>query len=306
MDSHRNNRDVSNKIDVTDTAAVSAEVSRIFLELYPRQPIAEIERAFRDLDALYRGKFPGFHGCDTPYHNVQHVLDVTLAMARLMDGYERAEAGAQRLEAAHFRLGVVTALFHDCGYVRELSDTQHRNGAELTLTHVSRGARFLKSYLPTIGMADMAETASALIHFTGYEIPAEKIAVTSLREKLLGTLLGSADIIAQMSDRCYLEKCRDRLYPEFLVGGIARKRLADGSEDVLCESGEDLVMKTPRFYESAARRLKDDLGGSHQYVAHHFNGQDPYLDEISKNVQFAAAINGEDDTLTLKRVPPRD
>ena len=28
-------------------------------------------------------------------------------------------------------------------------------------------------------------------------------------------------------DRCYPEKCRDRLYPEFVAGGIARKRNPD-------------------------------------------------------------------------------
>ena len=39
--------------------------------------------------------------------------------------------------------------------------------------------------------------------------------------RLLGNMLGSADIIAQMSDRCYLEKCRDRLFPEFVWGGLA-------------------------------------------------------------------------------------
>jgi len=300
-----NNYDVSNNVDVTDPAAVSAEVIRIFLELYPDSSVSRIDRAFRDLDALYRGKFPGFHACDTPYHDIQHVLNVTLAMARLMDGYERSEAKVERLEAPHFCLGIITALFHDCGYVRELDDTEHRSGAEMTLTHVSRGARFLKAYLPQIGMGEVADTAAMLIHFTGYEIPVAQIGVPSLRHKLLGTLLGSADIIAQMSDRCYLEKCRDRLYPEFVAGGIARKRLPDGKEDIVFESGDDLVMKTPKFYEGAARRLEEDLGASYQYVGHHFGGRNPYLKEISRNVEFAQSINRENDTSALKRIPPK-
>ena len=41
------------------------------------------------------------------------------------------------------------------------------------------------------------------------------------RDIKLGHLLGTADMIAQMADRCYLEKCRDRLYPEFVLGGVA-------------------------------------------------------------------------------------
>src|SRR5882724_5362821 len=102
---------------------------------------------------------------------------------------------------------------HDWRSVGTGEDKEHKNGGELTLTHVSRGARFLKAYLPKIGMGEVADVAASLIHFTGYEIPVAEIKVPSLRYKLLGSLLGSADIIAQMSDRCYLEKCRDRLYP---------------------------------------------------------------------------------------------
>src|SRR2546426_7133982 len=108
---------------------------------------------------MYRGDRPGYHACDTAYHDIQHVLEVTLAMARLIDGYERARMGLEPLDAAMFRLGVITALFHDCGYIRTLDDRQHKNGGELTLTHVSRGARFLRDYLPKIGMGEVADVS---------------------------------------------------------------------------------------------------------------------------------------------------
>jgi len=301
MNPERNHYDVSESIDVTDPPAVNAEVNRMFAALYPGASTYPIDQAFRDLESLYCGKYPGYHSCDTAYHDIQHVLDVTLAMARLMEGYERARIGPEAFGAALFCLGIVTALFHDCGYVRELDDTVHRNGGELTLTHVSRGARFLQQYLPGIGMGEMADIAAALIHFTGYEMPVAQIQVPTLRHKLLGSLLGSADIIAQMSDRCYLEKCRDRLYPEFLAGGIARKRLPDGREEVVYESGDDLVMKTPKFCEGAMQRLEKDLGGCYHYAGHHFGGQDPYRTAIDKNLRFAQALSQEHDTSALKR-----
>ncbi len=305
MNRQGNNLDVSSNVDVTDPAAVNAEVARIFVRLYPGCSAAAIDRAFGDLDLLYRGTFPGFHACDTPYHDIQHVLDVTLAMARLMDGHERKECGTERFGAPLFRLGLVTALFHDAGYVRTLDDMDHRNGAELTFTHVSRGSHFLRSYLPLIGMGDMAGDGAALIHFTGYEVPVTRIPVPSQRHKRLGCLLGTADIIAQMSDRCYLEKCRDRLYPEFLAAGIARKRLPDGREDVVFESGDDVVLKTPRFFEGATQRLDEELGGNHQYSGYYFGGQDLYLKEIQRNVRFAESITRDQGGSTLRRVPPR-
>ena len=304
MNRRGNEYDVSAQVKTTDSSIVNSEVDRIFLELYAASSTEKIDRAFADLTTMYRGGRPGYHACDTAYHDIQHVLDVTLAMARLIDGYERGRIGLEPLDASMFRLGVITALFHDCGYIRTLDDRMHRNGGELTLTHVSRGARFLRDYLPKIGMGEVADVAAALIHFTGYEIPVAEIRVPSLAHRLLGSLLGSADIIAQMSDRCYLEKCRDRLYPEFLAGGIARKRRPDGKEEVVYGSGEDLVRKTPNFYEGASRRLDSDLGGTHVYARNHFGGQHLYMEELTKNIEFAQEIVDEGNGTSLKRNPP--
>ncbi len=92
-------------------------------------------------------------------------------MARLLVGYERTHAPEQRLGADRALLGIVVALFHDAGYIRQIDDTTHRNGAEFTLTHVSRSAQFLARYLPTIGMAEWVPVATQIVHFTGYELP---------------------------------------------------------------------------------------------------------------------------------------
>src|SRR6266446_6755357 len=85
-----NEYDVSCRVNTTDSALVNAEVNRIFLELYPRSTTAQIDRAFRDLTTMYRGERPRHHACDMAYHDIQHVVQVTLARARLIDGYERA------------------------------------------------------------------------------------------------------------------------------------------------------------------------------------------------------------------------
>src|SRR5579859_5005 len=84
-----NEYDVSGRINTTDPVVVNAEVDQIFRELYPTASSSAIDQAFQDLARMYEGRYPGFRSCDTPYHDVQHVLDVTLAMARLIDGYER-------------------------------------------------------------------------------------------------------------------------------------------------------------------------------------------------------------------------
>ncbi len=302
---HRgNDYDVSAQINTTDPQTVNAAVDRIYLDLYPAASTQQLDRAFRDVTRIYRGEFPGYRSCDTAYHDVQHVLDVTLAMARLIDGYERARIGTQPFGEALFRLGVITALFHDVGYLRKVKDHTHKQGAEYTLIHVSRGAQFLKDYLPRVGLGEMADIAAELIHFTGYETPVSKIKVPAPIYKLLGSMLGSADIIAQMADRCYLEKCRDRLYPEFVAGGLARKRTPEGNEQILFASGDDLVIKTPEFFQGASKRLEVDLGGTYSYAQRHFGGQNLYLEELNKNIRFAKEMGAQGDASLLKRNPP--
>jgi hypothetical protein len=302
MNFRRNDFDVTNRINTTDPVCVKLEVERLYRSLYARAHPTVLNRAFDDVVRLYRGDFPGYTKCDTEYHDLQHVLEVTLAMARLLDGYERSRADGPAIPERLFQLGTVCALFHDMGYIRRVSDTRHRAGAEYTTTHVSRGARFLREYLPTIGMPEHADVAGLIVHFTGYERPVASIRVPDPIFKLLGSLLGSADIIAQMSDRCYLEKCRDRLYPEFVAGGIARKR-TDAGEVVVFESGEDLLRKTPTFYRNATHRLDVDLGGAYQFARTHFGGNNLYMDAVKQNIRFAERIHPQGE-IVLRRQPP--
>ena len=300
----RNDYDVTDRVNTTEPVSVNAEVNRIFLELYPNASTHLLNRCFRDLTRLQMGEFPGYHACDTSYHNLQHSLDVTLAMARLMDGYERTQDRSGELGARLFRFGIVTALFHDIGYLRKVNDTRHKNGAEYTLKHVTRGARFLEDYMNRIGMAELAQIASQLIHFTGYEKPIAKIDVPNLSFRLLGNMLGTADIIAQMADRCYLEKCRDRLYPEFVEGGLAARDESDRRSSVMFRSVGELMVKTPHFYKTATVRLNDQLGSAHGYAGKHFGGQNLYFDEIEKNMQYATAVAQQGDLTLLRREPP--
>lgn len=303
MTIRRNDFDVTDQICTTDPGAVQDEVCRIHARLYEPASDAALRRPFSDAQRLYRGEYPGFHSCDTAYHNLQHVLDVTLAMARLMDGYERARSG-RGLGERLFRFGVVLALFHDVGYIRLTHDSRARHGAAYTRTHVSRGARFLEHYLFDIGLGELAPLARPLVHFTGYEIPTADIDVSDPTLRTLGQLLGSADIVAQMSDRCYLEKCRDRLYPEFVIGGIAVREDLLGSRQVLFASAEDLVVKTPDFYRLAARRLEHDLEGAYRFAEPHFGGQNLYLEELEKNIRHAETVASEHDLSLLRRTPP--
>lgn len=302
----RNDYDVTDRVRTTDPAAVSAEVVRLYRALFDPAPAGQLQRAFGDATALYQGRHPDYCACDTGYHDLQHVLDVTLAMARLLDGYQRGRrAGEEPLTPQVFLVGALSALFHDFGYLRRRNDRKHRHGAEYTLTHVSRGAAFLRCYARELGLGENhARAAAMLVHYTGYERPAETIRVDDTLLRRVGQMLGTADIIAQMSDRCYLEKCRDRLYPEFVLGGLAGRRRAGMLKLPVFASGRDLVHKTPAFYEGAAKRLDLQLARSYELAGSHFGGDNPYLEEIGKNVRYAERVAATPDAELLRRQPP--
>ena len=304
MQYRRSDYDVTNTVQVSSVVAVRRAVEELYTRTWPGGPVDRLGMAFTDFERLFGGQFPGYLGCDTVYHDVQHSLDDTLAMARLLVGYERSHAPDQRFGAERALLGLVVALFHDAGYIRQTDDTKHRNGAEFTRTHVGRSAQFLARYLPTIGMAEWVPVATQIVHFTGYELRFDQIRLDDVRDRKVGHLMGTADMTAQMADRCYLEKCRDRLYPEFVLGGIA---VANGEQGlkVTYGSGLDVLRQTPEFVAETMRtRLDGEFGGAYRYFEVVFGGRNPYLEAIEGNLGYLRQVLQTKRWSMLRRVPP--
>ena len=297
-----NQNDVSNRVNVEDPDRVRDAVLALFAARYPGTAFADLARAFDDFGALYEGKFPGYLACDTLYHDVRHTLDMSLAMARLIDGHERSCTSADRLGPRRAMLGVLVALLHDVGYLKRSSESHIENGAVFTKVHVSRSADFISAYLPQIGFAAEAPLAALLVHFTGYEMEIDDIPVEDPKDRLVGYMAGTADLIGQMSDRMYLEKCREFLYRELVLGNLARETLPDGREVVHYASAEDLIIKTPGFYEYVARtRIDKKLGATDRYAEAHFDGPNLYQSEIDRNMTFLREVIETADLSRLRR-----
>jgi len=302
----RNDFDVSNTVQVSKPAAVRNAVHELFAETFPGASFDPLWLAFYDFERLFTGQYPGYHGCDTTYHDMQHTLDMALALARLVVGYERSVDPAERLGAHRAQMVIVTSLFHDAGYIRhEERDAEFQNGAEFTLYHVSRSADFLRRYLPELGMSRDVGISSMIVHFTGYELDLDKIELDDPRDAICGHLLGTADLIAQMADRCYLEKCRDRLYKEFVLGGIAVENAAPGEYVVRYESGIDLLRKTPGFYQQVSKeRLQFKFNRAYRYVEVLYDGANPYVEAIKVNLIHLIRVLKAREWRLLRRSPP--
>jgi hypothetical protein len=305
MQFRRSDYDVTNTVQVSSVASVRKAVEELFQQTWPGGDVARLAQAFTDFERLFQGDYPGYLGCDTVYHDMQHSLDDTLAMARLLAGYDRTQPPEQRLGAERALVALVVALFHDSGYIRRADDTQRRNGAEYTRTHVARGATFLSHYLPGIGLGSWVPVATQVIHFTGYEVPFKDIRLDDVRDRRVGHLLGTADMLAQMSDRCYLEKCRDRLYPEFVLGGVAMQRVDNGGLKVQYASGLDVLRQTPQFAEVTIRtRLDGEFGSAYRYLECLYGGRNPYMEAIHRNLAYLQGVLESGNWSKLRRMPP--
>src|SRR6185503_21120844 len=113
--------DVSNHVNVEDPAHVGGSVVALFAARYPGADLGPLSHAFADTRALFGGAYPGYLPCDTLYHDLRHTLDVSLAMARLVDGHDRTHPEPERLGARRAMLGVIISLLHDSGYMRRTS-----------------------------------------------------------------------------------------------------------------------------------------------------------------------------------------
>ena len=292
--------DVTNTIRVTDPDAVREAILRTLGKHYSSEDMHSLPRLIADFARLYRGEYPGYHACDVDYHDLQHVLDVTLAMARLIDGYQVCHGKEAPISAVGMVAGIATALFHDSGYIRRVNDTRHSNGAEYTRIHVSRSSRFMGEYLPTIGLDEIVPTCQRIVHFTGYEVNPADISVPNDEERVLGWLLGTADLIAQMADVAYLEKCRDALYPEFVEGGMAGREGTHTKTGVIYRSPAHLMQSTPSFIRSAIQvRLDGYFRAYYSYAAHHFGGPNLYMEAIEENCSRLEQLLAKNDASLL-------
>ncbi|MDI6797739.1 MAG: hypothetical protein QMD09_12375 [Desulfatibacillaceae bacterium] len=250
---------------------------------------------FADVVDLFKGRYPGFAACDTPYHDIVHTLDTLVAMARLLHG---AHLAGQLFSGHDALLGCIAALMHDTGYIQEKSDTRKGTGARYTQEHVTRSAAFARAYLIRNQYSDQdANCCRAAILCTDLALDVNDIDFPDQTARTLGKLLGTADLLGQMAARNYLEKLL-----------LLYRELREGRVDTF-SSERDLLEKTREFYRHCKQRMAKQYGGMDAYMNLHFAQRygleyDPYVRYAEKNLHYLTKVltqNGEDYRNFLKR-----
>ena len=294
-----NRVDVSRTVDLTQPQGVCQAIDGILTShLAASQGRDLLARAIDDVARAFRGDLPGFLRCDTQYHDLRHAFDSALAMARLINGYRQADPAEvpAQMDADHGLLGVLLALFHDIGLLRR-ADEGHLQGAQLTAVHERRSVSFARDWLLRTPLAYLADKAE-LIMVTRLEAPFP--AHLGPLDHALACLLGTADILSQLSDRCYLEKCRDFLFEEFRVMGLA------GTRESNFPTPEELLRKTPEFILGPVnQRLREEYEGMQRMMKIHFNGDCLYAEAIERNFRYLEKVLDSDAFYLLRRLPER-
>ena len=258
-----------------------AEIKKILSMIDPDYDPAPIKKVYSDIISLFNGSYPGYRASNTKYHNLEHTCNVTLAETRLIHGLQ---VKGHKFSSRIIEIGLIGALFHDTGLIQK-EEEQAGTGAQYTIGHEERSIELMSNYLTANGFSpEDIEDCRNIIMSTILTMPLVEIPFRSDEIKVMGMILGSADLIAQMSDRTYLEKL-PLLFQEF------EEAKMPGFETPL-----ELFKNTEEFYHSVARRrLKQELGNVATAALYHFKerwniDRDLYAESITNNIAYLKKV----------------
>lgn len=291
---------------VGDTATVAAAAGDLLAAAFGPRAIdrALLGTTFAWVDRIYRGEDPDFLGCDLPYHDLRHALDVALLMARLVNGYCREQGAGAVLTPPHGLLGVLLGLLHDTGYLRGPSEAD-RSGPFFGPGHEARSVVVAANRLRTGPLADRADRSALMLSTRLGADVAATFAGRDDADILLGRMLGSADLVSQVADPRYIERCAWHLYPELVLGGADRVRRADGSEQLLWRNAREFVAGIPAFIDVVVLpRLERDFDNAWAWLAVPGTSHHPHRQAIADHRKRAATIAADGDLHRVGPEPP--
>jgi hypothetical protein len=284
------NPQLFNVIPINSSKAVLKEVVIILKLISSDFDIYPVRSVFHAVIDLFNGNWPGYRACNTEYHDLYHTTDTFLATARLIHG---AVIDGKTFTNRDIALGLISILLHDVGYIQEEHDTEG-TGAKYTTSHVQRSIEFVERHGSELGLADKEIAAcGTMILCTDLSVDISDISFSSAEVELLGKIVASADLLAQMADRTYLEKLL------FLYYELAEAGIQDFTSEL------DLLKKTVGFYDYTAQRLETTLGATDKHMSSHFLvrwgiQEDLYHTAIEKQRDYLKKI------LKIPNSDPRD
>jgi hypothetical protein len=279
------------------------EILFLAKKICPSFDLALIRDIHDDITSFFSGAYPDFQKNTLPYHNLRHSQMVVLASARLFHGLHCNNACTKISSETLFK-GLLAAYFHDTGMLLQTSDPAHSD-KEYMAQHEARSIQFLSEYATQKGFGeDVSRDCAIIINYTDLQSDPATFDYHTHEIQLAGQVIGSADILAQMADRYYLE-CLPLLFNEQESGGINQH-----------DSALELMEHTANFYHNVVlKRLTTTFSNTSQAMQSHFRerykiDRNLYLENIDKNIMYLKEITSKCDNdidclaKHLKRIPP--
>ena len=269
-------------------------------KICPTIDLELIRQIDTDITRLFAGAAPNLPGKTRPYHNLRHSQMVVLAATRLFHGLHCKHIYVQ---ADTLFRGLLAAYFHDTGMLPQAGELKDA-AQHYMANHESRSIVLLKHYIAEKDFGgDVFLDCATIIRYTDLKSDPATFAYHSHEIQLAGQVVGSADILAQMADRYYLE-CLPLLFGEQQAGGINRHN-----------SARELMEHTERFYQNVVvKRLTTTFSNTSKAMQAHFRDRykldrNLYLENIDKNIKYLKKIIAGSETSDclnehLKRQPP--
>jgi hypothetical protein len=217
-------------------------------------------------------------------------------MARLLHG---ARLSGEDFSDREIFLGLTGALMHDSGMIQESCDSEG-TGAKYTLEHVKLSMDFVTKHAAILHLNDQEITdLRDMILGTDLMVDFTVINFSSSRVELLGKILGTADLIAQMADRTYLEKLL------FLYHEFREAEVGDFKNEV------DFLHQTLNFFEISAKRFNETLDNICRHMVPHFKArwginENLYIHSLENQLIFLEEILADKNTSIYQKLKRSD
>jgi hypothetical protein len=275
-----NRPSLADLVDMRSPSAVFDEVLFITTLIAPQTDPSGLTNAFSFTASLYHGLWPSERACNTNFHDLHHITDTMLAMARLVHG---AIISGHRITPRNAFVGLVAAMAHDAGYIQDIKDGIG-TGAKYTAVHVQRSVEHIQRYGKRYGLTSSEiGPCQKIIQCTDMQNDPSDVVFQSQAFRTLGKILAVADLIGQMADRIYLEKLF-YLYREFEEGRVEGYR-----------NEMDMFERSLTFFNTAKERIDKQLDCHGQLAAAHFRVRwniphNLYQEAIEKHQRYLAHI----------------
>ena len=287
-----NDRRTTDRFQINSSEKLLKETIEILHLNLPSLQTDSIRCSFKAANDLYAGQFPGYRACNTGYHDLSHANATFLAIARLING---AMLDGKVFSESDLTAALAAAILHDVGYIQKAHDRQG-TGAKYKKNHEQRSMDFLSRHGKELGLSPAEINAGRhMISCTDMDKDISSIAFPSLQIEILGKLLASADLVAQLSHQTYLENLLF-LYYECCEAGVGDYR-----------NESDMIKMALPFYDIFEDRLKLLMIEADRFLELHFAsssniGENLYRRAINGHKKYLGKILSSDDADPCKHL----